>query len=133
MLEAKDQEHRRKCSSKKRFPKIFFRLSKKKVLKKFSGEFQKFNKSKILLSSSQGQSNFRGLEASRPRTRPSRPRTSKCVLKAKDVLEDSTSGNYLSFAGDVFIHFKHGESDWIKSGIGNVLRLKSHSNQYAIN
>ena len=30
--------------------------------------------------------NFRGLEASRPR-----PRTSKCVLEAKDVLEDSTS------------------------------------------
>ena len=43
---------------------------------------------KILLSSSRGQANFRGLEASRPR-----PRTSKCVLEAKDVLEDSTSGS----------------------------------------
>ena len=44
----------------------------------------------IVLSSSRGQANFRGLEASRPR-----PRTSKCVLEdvleAKDVLEDSTS------------------------------------------
>ena len=43
-----------------------------------------------MLSSSQGQSNFRGLEVSRPR-----PRTSKCVLEdvlvAKDVLEDSSS------------------------------------------
>ena len=50
-----------------------------------------------MLSSSRGQANFRGLEASRPRPRtwPSRPRprTSKCILKdvleAKDVLEDS--------------------------------------------
>ena len=43
-----------------------------------------------MLSSSRGQGNFRGLEASRPRT-------SKCVLEdvleAKDVLEDSTSVN----------------------------------------
>ena len=41
-----------------------------------------------MLSSSRGQANFRGLEASRPR-----PRTSKCVLV--DVLEDSTSAKYL--------------------------------------
>ena len=41
---------------------------------------------KIVLSSSRGQGNFQGLEASRPR-----PRTWKCVLEAKDVLEDSTS------------------------------------------
>ena len=40
-------------------------------------------------SSSRGQGNFRGLEASRPRTK-----TSKSVLEAKDVLEDSTSGEY---------------------------------------
>ena len=49
---------------------------------------------KILLSSSRGQADFRGLEASRPR-----PRTLKCVLEevleAKDVLEDSTSDNYI--------------------------------------
>ena len=46
-----------------------------------------------MLSSSRGQGNFRGIEASRPR-----PRSSKCVLEdvleAKDVLEDSTSANY---------------------------------------
>ena len=50
-----------------------------------------------MLSSSRGQGNFWGLEASRPRPRtwPSgpRPRTSKCVLEAKDNLEDSTLGN----------------------------------------
>ena len=44
----------------------------------------------MLLSSSRGQGNFRGPEASRPR-----PRISKCVLEdvleARDVLEDSTS------------------------------------------
>ena len=56
------------------------------IFRKVSGVFQRnFNGSKILLFSSRGQGNFRGLEASRPRT-------SKCVLEAKDVLEDSTSG-----------------------------------------
>ena len=117
-LEAKDQGHRRKCSHKKRFSKKFLEQSQKKVFKIFfqakkvfknffSGDFRLrktkkglrkfsarflalFNKistvQKIVLSSSRGQGNFRGLEASRPR-----PRTSKCVLEAKDVLEDSTS------------------------------------------
>ena len=61
------------------------------IFRKVSGIFQRnFNGSKIVLSSSRGQGNFRGLEALRPR-----PRTSKCVLEdvleAKDVLEDSTS------------------------------------------
>ena len=64
-------------------------LHKKTFSKKF---FQALRKiltiQKIVLSSSRGQANFRGLEASRPRT-------SKCVLEdvlgAKDVLEDSTS------------------------------------------
>ena len=47
--------------------------------RKVSGVFQRnFNGSRIVLSTSRGQGNFRGLEASRPRT-------SKCVL------EDSTS------------------------------------------
>ena len=113
------QGHRRKCSpkkKKKKVLKIFFRRSQKKGLQKFfsgekglqaifsgdfylrkpkkrslqifhqvSGVFQRnFNCSKIVLSSSRGQGNFRRLEASRPRT-------SKCVLEAKDVLEDSTS------------------------------------------
>ena len=76
----------------------------KKVLANFLRGFWRFptkisTVQKIVLSSSRGQGNFRGLEASRPRPRtwPSRPRprTSKCVLEdvleAKDVLEDSTS------------------------------------------
>ena len=111
MLEAKakDQRHKRKCSPKKKkkglhknfsgdlqkkkkkkkgLHKNFLAIStKKRFLKNFSSAPQNFNNSKILLSSSRGQANFRGLEVSRPR-----PRTSKSVLEAKDVLEDSTSG-----------------------------------------
>ena len=73
----------------------------RKVFANFRARFLLFSNEiltvqKILLSSSRGQRNFRGLEASRPR-----PRTSKCVLEdvleAKDVLEDSTSGNYSLF------------------------------------
>ena len=104
-LKAKDQGHRRKYSPskkvfniffrRKRSSKIFFRRSqleeiKKRslqILGKVSGVFQRnFNGSKIVLSSSRRQGNFRELEASRPR-----PRTSKCVLEAKNILEDSTS------------------------------------------
>ena len=67
----------------------------KKGIRKFSARFLAFSNKistiqKIVLSSSRGQGNFGGLEASRPR-----PRTSKCVLEAKDVLEDSTSDDYL--------------------------------------
>ena len=102
MLEAKanDQGHKRKCSPKKKSAQKFFRRSPLKNI--FQKIFQALHKiltiQKIVLSSSRGQANFRGLEASRPRPRtwPSRPRTSKCVLEdvleAKDVLEDSTSG-----------------------------------------
>ena len=66
----------------------------KKGVRKFSARFLSFSNEistvqKRVLSSSRGQGNFRGLEASRPR-----PRTSKCVLEAKDVLEDSTSVVY---------------------------------------
>ena len=72
---------------KKVFTKIFQVISTKKNV--FQKIFQALHEiltiQKILLSSSRGQANFRGLEASRPRT-------SKCVLEAKDVLEDSTSG-----------------------------------------
>ena len=72
---------------------LYLRKPKKRslqIFRKVSGVFQRnFNGSKIVQSSSRGQGNFRGLEASRPR-----PRTSKCVLEddleAKDVLEDST-------------------------------------------
>ena len=58
---------------------------------------------KIVLSSNREQGNFRGLEALKlkPRTWPSRPRpkprTSKCVLEAKEVLEDSTFVVYRLF------------------------------------
>ena len=94
MLEAKakDQGHKRKCSpkkkkkKKKRSSQKFFKRSPQKNV--FQKNFQALHKiltiQKIVLSSSRGQANFRGLEASRPR-----PRTSKCVL------EDSTSGNCL--------------------------------------
>ena len=121
MLEAKakDQGHKAQVLSKKKKKKRssqkFFRRSpkKKKKKKKKKRSSQKFFKRsprknafqkifqplhkiltfrKIVLSSSRGQANFRGLEASRPRPRP---RTSKSVLEdvleAKDVLEDSTS------------------------------------------
>ena len=110
MLEAKakDQGHKaqvlsKKKKKKKRSSQKFFKRSPRKNA--FQKIFQPLHKiltfQKILLSSSRGQANFRGLEASRPRPRtwPSRPRprTSKSdledVLEAKDVLEDSTSEN----------------------------------------
>ena len=90
------QGHRRKYSNKKVFKNVFQVISKKgllrktkKGLRKFSARFLGFSDlistvQIIVLSSSLGQGNFRGLEASRPRT-------SKCVLEAKDVLEDSSS------------------------------------------
>ena len=114
---AKDQGHRRKCSpKKKRSQKFLSGDLKKKIFKNFFqaknvfknffsgdlylrkpkkrslqifrkvfGVFQRnFNGSKIVLSSSRGQGNFRGLEALRPKI-------SKYVLEAEDVLEDSTS------------------------------------------
>ena len=103
------KDTKRKCSpkKKKRSSQKFFRRSPKKKKKKkrssqkfykrsprknvFQKIFQPLHKiltfQKIVLSSSRGQANFRGLEASRPRT-------SKSVLEAKDVLEDSTSGDY---------------------------------------
>ena len=113
------KDTKRKCSPKKKkkkvFTKIFQAISKKKIkIKKRSSQkffkrsprtnafqkiFQPLHKiltfQKIVLSSSRGQANFRGLEASRPR-----PRTSKSVLEdvleAKDVLEDSTSERKLT-------------------------------------
>ena len=96
MLEAKakDQGHKAQVLSKKKkekvFTKIFQAISKKKKKKKkkkrssqkffrrsprknaFQKIFQQLHKiltfQKIVLSSSRGQANFRGLEASRPRT-----------------------------------------------------------------
>ena len=95
----------KKKKKKKRSSQKFFKRSPLKNV--FQIIFQALHKiltfQKIVLSSSRGQANFRGLEASRPRPRPRtwpsrpRPRTSKSVLEdvleAKDVLEDSTSGN----------------------------------------
>ena len=85
---------KKKKKKKKRSSQQFFKRSPRKNA--FQKIFQPLHKiltfQKIVLSSSRGQANFRGLEASRPR-----PRTSKSVLKdvlqAKDVLEDSTSGS----------------------------------------
>ena len=85
----------------------------KKGARKFSAKFLAFSNKistvqKTVLSSSRGQGNFRGLEALRPRTWPSRPRprTSKCVLEAKDVLKDSTSGKccFFLFLLIIFYH-----------------------------
>ena len=111
VLSKKTKDTKRKCSPKKKIKKGLHKnfsgdLQKKKKKKKkrssqkffkrsprknaFQKIFQPLHKiltfQKIVLSSSRGQANFRGLEASRPR-----PRTSKSVLEAKDVLEDSTS------------------------------------------
>ena len=80
---------RRSPKKKRSSPKFFKRSPPKNVFQKIK-IFQALHKiltiQKIVLSSSRGQANFRGLEASRPR-----PRTSKSVLEAKYVLEDSTS------------------------------------------
>ena len=71
MLEAKakDQGHKRKCSpKKKRSSQKFFRRSpQKNVFQKISQALHKIlTIQKVVLSSSRGQTNFRGLEASRP-------------------------------------------------------------------
>ena len=73
-----------KKKKKKRFLQKFFKRSpRKNVFQKiFHALYKILTIQKILLSSSRGQANFRGLEASRPR-----PRTSKSVL------EDSISAN----------------------------------------
>ena len=92
MLEAKakDQGHKRKCSPKKRSSQKFFKRSPQKDV--FQKIFQALPKiltiQKIVLSSSRGQANSRGLEASRPRLRTSKS-VLEDVLEAKDVLKDS--------------------------------------------
>ena len=86
-----DLQKKKKKKKKRSSQKFFKRSPLKNVFQKI---FQALHKiltfQKIVLSSSRGQANFRGLEASRPR-----PRTSKSVvedvLEAKDVLKDSTS------------------------------------------
>ena len=81
---AKDQGHKRKCSPKKKKKGLHKNFSSNLHKTTFSKEFLILTIQKIELSSSRGQANFRGLEASRPRT-------SKCVL------EDSTSADYFTF------------------------------------
>ena len=144
MLEAKakDQGHKAQVLSKKKkkkrsSQKFFRRSPKKKKKKKKKRSSQKFFKrsprknpfqkifqplhkiltfQKIVLSSSRGQANFRGLEASRPRPRP---RTSKFVLE--DVLEDSTSVTYKSIKG---IYIKQNLLD---TGTGMTGKTMDHS------
>ena len=92
MLEAKakDQGHKAKCSQKKRSSQKFFKRSPQKNV--FQKIFQALHKiltiQKIGLEALRILTNRPIFEdwASRPR-----PRTSKSVLEAKDVLEDSTS------------------------------------------
>ena len=89
---------------KKRSSQKFFKQSlQENVFQKiFQVLYKILTVQKILLSSSRGQANFRGLEASRPR-----PRTSKCVLEAKNVLEDSTSvAKLLKINGNTHAIFK---------------------------
>ena len=108
-------------SGEKGLQKFFFRRSlrgnQKKVLCRFSARFLAFSnelltvQKYVVLSSSRGQGNFRGLETSRLR-----PRTSKCVLEAKDVLEDSTSVKYIilnlkAFTRISFIKFSVNKKD----------------------
>ena len=91
MLEfkAKDQRHKRKCSPKKKKSSLqkYFRRSQKNEKKRssqnffrrppqqniFQKIFQALHKiltiQEIVLSSSRGQANFRGIKASRPRPR----------------------------------------------------------------
>ena len=78
----------------KRSPNKFFRRSPKKTkgLRKFSARFLAFSNKiftaqKIVLSSSRGQGNFRGLEASRSRT-------SKCVLEDSNFVTKYIFSDY---------------------------------------
>ena len=73
-------------SKKKSLQKNFLAIAEKNVFQKsFQALYKLLTTQKIVLSSSRGQDNFWGLEASRPRPRtwPSTPRpsTSKCVLE----------------------------------------------------
>ena len=86
----------KKRSSKKPFHGISKKKTFSQIFRKVSSVFlRKFDVSKNSAVLGQGQGNFRGLEASRPRTWPSRPRTTKCVLEAKNNFEDSISAMYV--------------------------------------
>ena len=102
-LEAKDRNAQKQgrrprtqaqvLSKQKVFRKFFQAISRKNIFPKIFRALHKLlTTQNIVLSSSREQGNFQGLEASM-----SRRRISKCVLEdvleAKDVLDDSNSGN----------------------------------------
>ena len=95
-LKKKQKNKTKKTRSSRRNPQIFREVSH--VLQKKKRKFKLIlvwlfflsANQKIVLSSSRGQEVFEDLKASRPRTWSLRPRTSKRVLEAKDVLEDAT-------------------------------------------
>ena len=110
-LEAKDRNARGQgqgprtqaqvlSKKKRRSSNKFFRRSPQKngFQKIFQALQEILTIQKIVLSSSRGQANFRELEASRPRT-------SKCVLEAKDVLENSMSDKKPSDFGEGLFFF----------------------------
>ena len=103
---------------KKSSQKFFRRFPQKNVFQKIFQALHKILIQKIVLSSSRGQANFRGLEASRPR-----PRTSKCVLEdfleAKDVLKDSTSD--LQYFAIILDNNFRVAMRYVKSTINNIL------------
>ena len=109
------------------FSDLYWRKPKKKslqIFRKVFGIFQRnFNGSKIVLSSSRGQGNFRGLEASRPRTL-------KCVLKdvleAKDVLEDSTPP-FNSFLWGIKFFLHYGSLPVLGTDMPDGIRKLLHS------
>ena len=82
--------------------------------RKFSARFMAFSNKistvqKIVLSSSRGQGNFEDLRPGQGLDlRGPTPRTSKWVLQAKDVLEDSTSGlNHFQSYSNLFSQVDH--------------------------
>ena len=106
MLEAqaKDQGHKRKCSPKQKqrkvFTKIFQAISKKKGLhKNFSSDLHKIlTIQKIVLSSSRGQANFRGLVASRPRmTFEAKAKDFKMCPRGRDSISGVNYSRTMSF------------------------------------
>ena len=89
---------------------------------RFSTKFQLFKK--IVLSSSRGQGNFRGLEASRPR-----PRTSKCVLEYSTSVNNPNPKCKLSLNSDNSLLTNSNVCDlWQSKYCGNNDRLSSNSN-----
>ena len=99
-LEAKDRNARGQGQGPRIQAQVLSKKKKKRSSQKFFKQFPQKNVfqtifqalhkiltiQKLVLSSSRGQANFRGLEASKPRPKP---RTSKCVL------EDSTSASHI--------------------------------------